>query len=281
MKAGIDDFGSGRFRGYSCIVLSNRGATQLNEKAMRIRADAGLQEFHGKEFRAVRDLKAYKSFAQAIRDALALEGEYASFQLVHEDIFKEIFVDFAKQVADGTLAKVGSAPPEFILRKAGELFALARGLGEIKHCSGEVDIDMDWDHPDDEQAAREVMSIHGNHAAIITDAKDGLRRLANAYKNQRFPTGPRFGNIRPCDSKNSVLVQAADVIANFGVNYVKSQLRRGATNSSQTEAEKASIYASIIPTEALPTNTLAVTVENVLNGGLNDNIRFQIMAFPC
>lgn len=281
MKAGIDDFGSGNFRGFSCIVLSDLGATQLHNTAMTIRTKAGLNEFHGKEFNVKRDSAAYASFAQAIRDALVLDGEYAAFHLVHEDIFNDIFKKFAKRIADGTLAKLGSAAPEYTQRKAGALFALARDLSEITHRSGEVDIDMDWDHPNDKQAAKEVMSIPGGFAAIITDAKDGLRRLANAYKDQCFPAGPRFGEIRPCDSKDSVLVQAADVIANFGVNCIKRQLRGGTTSSSRTEAEKARIFASIIPVKPLPTSKLTVTADNVLAGGLNDNLRLQIEAFPC
>lgn len=279
MKAGIDDLGSGSFRGFSCIVLSDCGATQLNEKAMQIRAETGLTEFHGKEFRVARDSKAYMSFFQAIYDALTSGGEYTSFQLMHKDNYKDIFEDFSKRVAGGTLAKLRSAAPEYTKRKAGELFALARELGEIEKCSGEVDIDMDWDQPDDERAAREVMSIQGNFATLITDANDGLRLLANAFKKQRFPNGPRFGKIRPCDSKDSVLVQAADVIANFGVNYLKSKLRLEKSNSSRTEAEKARIFASIFPTDAMQKGTLSVTVDNDLDGGINDNPRFQIMAF--
>jgi len=276
MRAGVDDFGSGCFKGFSCIVISDDGAAKLESRGRAALYSIGLAEFHGSEFDPSRETKAYEAFADAIRDSLLVDDAYAAFQLCHQDLSREIFEEFAPRVASQALSHLMNLVPDFVLSKAGALFSLARDLGQITHCSGQiVGVQMDQSQEGDQQAGQERVGLSGTLGAILTDAADALVRLVNAYKRQRFPTGPEIGSLCVLDSRSSILVQAADVLANFGVAYVKSRLRAGG-GSSYRETEKSRIFASVIPSSALPTGTLTVTSASVLAGSRNDSIRMEV-----
>ncbi len=47
MKAGVDDTGSGDFKGFSCILFTDDGAEFLEKRGREILSKAGLSEFHG------------------------------------------------------------------------------------------------------------------------------------------------------------------------------------------------------------------------------------------
>lgn len=277
MKAGVDDFGSGCFKGFSCIVIRDAGVAELESRGNEALSDLGLAEFHGSEFDPARQAGAYEGFACAIRDSLLVGGGYAAFHLFHRDLFQQIFEKFASRVASRALTRLMNQAPDFALTKAGALFSLARELGEIHHSAGQlVAVEMDQDQEGDEEAGLKPVALRGTLGAIFTDTTDALVRIANAYRRQQFPNGPEIGSLRVTDSKNSILVQAADVLANFGVAYVKSQIRAGGSSSCR-EAEKARIFASVVPPSPLPMGTLTVTSANVLAGSLNDNIRMQVI----
>jgi hypothetical protein len=279
MRAGVDDFESGCFKGFSCIVISDDGAAKLESRGRVALSSIGLSEFHGSEFDPPRETKAYETFADAIRDSLLVDDAYVAFQLYHQDLSRELFEEFAPRVASQALSQLMNHVPDFVLSKAGALFSFARGLGQITDCSGQiVGVQMDQSQEGDEQAGRERVGLSGTLGAILTDAADALVRLANVYKRQRFPTGPEIGSLRVLDSKGSILVQAADVLANFGMAYVKSRLRTGG-GSSYRETEKSRIFASVIPPSPVPTGTLTVTTANVLAGSRNDNIRMEAHAW--
>jgi hypothetical protein len=82
--------------------------------------------------------------------------------------------------------------------------------------------------------------------------------------------------LRVCDSKDALIVQAADVIANFGVNYVKSKLRT--SGASHREATKAAIFERLIPngTPFASAPSLVVTDSNTLDGASSDTLRFEL-----
>jgi len=74
-----------------------------------------------------------------------------------------------------------------------------------------------------------------------------------------------------------MLVQPADLLANFGVAAVKAHLRSATSSaSSLTEAEKARIFNAVASSATIPTGTLSVTAANVLAGSIKDNLRLQL-----
>ena len=96
LRAGVDDCGSGPFKGYACLVCTDVGAAELEGAGRELLASAGIPRFHGREFNSgcEQELDSYEGFALAIRDDLERHGEYAAFQLVHRDTHKAIFEEF-------------------------------------------------------------------------------------------------------------------------------------------------------------------------------------------
>ena len=283
LRAGVDDCGSGPFRGYACVVIADAGVADLERVGRELLDSAGLARFHGREFHSgcEEQLEAYGGFACAVREALERHGEYAAFQLVHEDEHNAIFEGFAGRVVDGVLTQFLGRTPEFAMAKAGALFSLARCLGEIPHHSGTtVAVELDQDEVGDERAGAAGLELGGNHGMLATTASDALVRVVNAYKHQRFPAGPSISTLSVGPSSNSMLVQAADLLANFGVASVKSRVREG-SQSGERERVRAGIFESIVPPAPLPvSSTLRVTEKSELEGTVADNLRFVLTAFP-
>ncbi len=82
MKAGIDDFGSGDFKGFSCVVLGAAGADDLEREGRAILSAAGLTEFHGKGFR-VSQADAYEKSLCAVKRALESHGDLKKWASEH------------------------------------------------------------------------------------------------------------------------------------------------------------------------------------------------------
>lgn len=277
MRAGVDDFGSGTFTGFSCIVLSHAGARELEARGRSILSGAGMTEFHGKNFDPAHAVH-YEDFVDVIHGVLEAHGESAAFQLVHRTVFQQIFESFAERLGDAVLTKLRGAPNAFVSEKLGAMMALVRVLHGL---SGRglpaVTVEMDWGAPADVAASIEPLALAGQHAAILTDASDAAVRLANAYRTQIAPHSPSIERLAVCDSRNSLVVQAADVVANFGINYVKSQLRASGA-SSHRESTKAAIFARLLPSASSFTSApgLFVTADNNLDGTPDDNLRFEL-----
>ena len=280
MRAGIDDFGSGPYRGFSCVIIGEAGTAGLERRSREILGDHSLAEFHGKDFR-MRHADAYESFLTEVRTALDRHGEYAAFQLIHTDLYQQLFEADTSRLAVEVLQSLGTEATNFIMEKTGWLCSFARDLGEIPHDSGTtVAVAMDWKQESDQEAADVPRAISGNLGALLTSSADVVVRLANAYKKRKFPCGPSIASLSVCDSKDSILVQAADVIANLGVNFVKSRVRTECS-SSPPEREKARIFAGFMPEAEsdLPDPLdLSVTCANTLDGAADTHLRLQILS---
>lgn len=284
LRAGVDDCGSGPFKGYACVILHERGAAELESSGRALLAQSGLKRFHGREFNsgAQQEVAAYEGFVHAIGDVLRQYGEYAGFQLFHEHTYKAVFAEFAARVTGGVLSQFRDGVPEFATSKAGPLFWLARCLGEIPHRGRDaVAVELDQEQDDDAQAGTTVVGLAVSRGALLTTTSDALVRLTDAYKRQRFPTGPSIGTLSVGPSDGSILVQAADVLANFGMASLKSRLRTGST-SGANERARARIFESIMPCEPRPPDSsLWVTANNELRGEVDDNLRLVLTAFPA
>ncbi len=283
LRAGVDDCGSGPFKGYTCLVCTDLGATELKHTGLELLHSAGIPRFHGREFNSgcKQQLEAYEGFARAISTTLKQRGEYAAFQLVHQEIHKAVFEDFSGRVVGDVLTQFREQAPEFATAKAGALFSLARCLGEIPHHSGTVvAVELDQDQDGDELAGAASVGLAGDYGAVLTTASDALVSVANAYKRQLFRAGPSIDRLRVCSSTDSILIQAADLLANFGLAWVKSQLRCG-SKSSERESVRARIFSEIVPVSPLPAScSLRVTEIGNLDGTIDDNLRFVLTAFP-
>ena len=127
MKAGIDDFGSGEFYGFACVIAGDQGAIELNSRGREILAAGNIDEFHGSQLNVENadEVRAYEEFAAAIKKTLTTHGEYAAFRLLHRNLFRTLFKEFSRRVAGNVLTPLTSRVPEFALDKQ-ELSSLLR-----------------------------------------------------------------------------------------------------------------------------------------------------------
>jgi len=280
MRAGVDDLGSGDFKGFACVVVPAYAVADLESSLQPVLDAVGLPEFHGKEFHPDQE-PAYQSLATELKRVLKRSGEYASFHLIHESVVKEVFVDFATRVARDVLATVGhpgSDTTDYLTTKVGPLFWLVRELQALP-ADQQVSVEIDRERERDEYLEAEPVVLPG--APAVTAAKI-LGMLSRSYAKKQFPGGCHVDEVGFADSRNSMLVQVADFIANFGVAHVKHHLRT--SGASRREETKAAIFQSLLedrpPTEFFDSlrGRVVVTSENTLSGDRDANVRFQLTA---
>lgn len=227
LVAGIDDIATERAlsSGWSYVVLPKADAAHFSSRAQAFLAPAGLTEFHAKEFKPSRakQCKAYENLLSALRKT----AENAALCLLacslYDDTFHPTFTSFSARITQNVFGNLGVSDQTVIAaapKAASPLFTLMRLLTAPE---GAVlsSIEMDQDIPLSTFAAQTFVA-HGKSLP----ATQLLAILAEAYRKQYFPRSPQLfpSGLAFVDSPLSFLVQAADVLGNFSVNYLMSKL---------------------------------------------------------
>lgn len=249
MRVAVDDIGIGDVQGFTAFATSAEGVRAFEDGANGILHTSGLAHFHGREFRP-EHRPAYEQFCDLIRRNLEEHGGFAAFQVMPRNFFSELLERFPVRISDAVLETIGhpgSATTDLMTTKAGALVWLAR-FTQVVVRPAEMEVLIARDQLQDDSLNTAPVVIP---AGLIEPATDLLSRIGNEYARHVFPGGPRISRLRLVDANVEAVVQAADVIGNFGMNYVKSVLRAGSA-ASATETTKAQIFQHAFQSEAIP-----------------------------
>ncbi|MBL9085166.1 MAG: hypothetical protein JNK76_25395 [Planctomycetales bacterium] len=239
MFVAVDDIGSGDVYGFTAFATSQAGAAALRNDAAAILRQAGLACFHGCEYRPS-DRPAYEQFTRLIRQTLIKHGGFAVFQVMPRPVFNDVFRDFPERVSTTVVQRLGhpgSDVTDLMSTKAGALVWLTRFTQGVLR-PPTMDVLVARDQLRDDALNTAVVVIP---AGLAMQSAELLARLGNQYAEQVFPGGPRISNLQMVDARTDPIIQAADVIGNFGMNFLKSELRGG--GGSANETAKATMFA--------------------------------------
>lgn len=280
MRAGVDDTGSGDYHGLACIILSDTGAERLTREAREILSRSGLKRFHGKELNPdnAAEVSAYRDLVEIVKQCLQLSGGSAVFQILHREESKEL-IENTRRFAARVMSQVRGESTGFIDSAAWPLFWLARNLTDISHTPGEsVDVELDRSDNIDTADAAKTVFVGGQVGALLKRQDEVAAMLARAYQSQVFSTGPTIRNLTVVHPSQSILTQAADVFANFGLSYIKRSVRTSGL-SGLREQLRAGVFESMLPLSGRPNfQGMTVTANNDLAGPRMECPRFQLLA---
>ena len=242
LVAGLDDVATKRqlTSGWSFIVLPESELVQFETRARSLLPSA-VTEFHAAELDAgnVAECQAYEDFLRLLRTTAESSAGCLIASTLNNQSWHNSLTSSASNIVTGvfaTLSVTGSDIVDGAVEAAPALMTLARLLKtpSARVCSLEIDQNTNTGR----FAARSVWPN-----GVLMPGTELLRRVADNYRKLRFPASPPIDatGLKILDSANSFLVQAADVIGNFSMNFVVRSL--GPTSAGRTK--KAEIFEKV------------------------------------
>ncbi|TAH37707.1 MAG: hypothetical protein EYC70_07000 [Planctomycetota bacterium] len=238
-------------------------------------AKNGLKEFHGRTAEFPSQEAAYREFVGLLKAGLEAEGGYATFQLCHKDAYSTIFSEFAPRVVGGitsALGHPGSPGIDWLKSRCQPTLWMAVQFKDLPGShSSSIQLEVDPSDPADTTAVNEQVFLTGTMGALAMSRGDALARIGTSYGAQLHSSGTVIKSVAYPDSLASILIQAADLIANFGVASMKKHLR--CSGDTLTETTKSRLFDALLP-DAPPSwywpnlrSSLTVNHKNELAGG--------------
>ena len=245
LTGAIDDIATERqlTSGWSFVVLPRTVTAQFLSEAQEL-LPTGIVEFHGNAFNSTSrpDVQAYTNFLLLLRKtAESAPGSLLACTL-NDQTWHTSLTSFAARLVAGALAPLGVTDKTILdgaADAAPSLFTLHRLLDSPSFASAVMrSLEIDQNTETARFASRTVPIKNGSIQALRL-----LATLADAYRKQQFPQSPEIdrSGIIIVNSSNSLLVQAADVLGNFSMNYLFRNL--GLTTPGRTR--KAEIFESV------------------------------------
>jgi hypothetical protein len=245
LSAGLDDIATERqmTSGWSFVVLPTTAVPQFSADAQKLLPSA-KNEFHAKDLNigdAV-ECQAYKEFLSLLRKtAEASLGSILACS-VNDQTWHADLTGHADRLVTGVLANLGvadKAVADGAKDAAPSLFTLHRLMNSPAKTAATVTLlEIDKNTTTGLFAAKSVVINKKSMPATRL-----LAMLSNGYRKQRFLQAPELdaAAIAVVDSEASFLVQGADVLGNFAMNY----LIRNLVSATPGRTKKAQIFEDV------------------------------------
>lgn len=245
LAIGLDDIATEKAlsSGWSCVVLPKTEVAKFAAESQKL-LPKGMTEFHAKKFSQKKPAhcQAYGDFLALLRKTAetapgALLASTLNDQTWHADLTSSAdrlvtSVFAALKITDQTIAAgaKAAAPALFTLQRLLTSFPVSPAAVHLL----EIDRTTTTAH-----FGAQTVQVNGR----ALPATRLLATLAESYREHLFPKSPELDRsaITIVDSSTSFLVQAADVLGNFSMNYVIRNL--GPTTAGRTK--KAEIFESV------------------------------------
>jgi hypothetical protein len=245
LAVGLDDIASERqvTSGWSYFVLPKWEVAQFSAQAQQL-LPPGATEFHAKAMKAGDSVQcqAYADFLSLMRKTAEAQPSSVVACSVNDQTWRADLAGHADRLITGVFANLGITDKSIVdgaKEAAPSLFTLQRLLNSPARASAAVHLlEIDRNTETGLFAAKIVM-ING-HPMPATRL---LALLVNGYRKQLFPQSPELDGsaIAIVDSATSFLVQAADVLGNFSMNF----LIRNLASTTAGRTKKAQIFEDV------------------------------------
>jgi len=244
LLVGLDDLATERqlTSGWSVVALPLGEASRFSAKAAAL-LPTGMTEFHAATFNSsdAASRKAYTDFLSLLRTAAESGPGSLLATTLNNKSWHTSLTTFADKFVPTILAGQGIVDQAVIQGAADaapSLFTLVRLLDSHPGSALLRRLEMDKNTKTGRFAIQNL-AVRG----VSLLAPDLLAILVNGYRNQLFPLSPAISpsGIVVVDSASSFLVQGADVLGNFSLNYLIRSL--GPTTPGRTK--KAEIFEHV------------------------------------
>lgn len=228
---GADDFGTETQEcdGWTYFALPSNRVGAFEDAGRALLKKHGLNIFHGKKYLSYQK-EAYQDFLLLIREELR-ENAICSSILFSREHRVELF-DFARREIPNVISRKKpeySDSEEMIVPYASVLFSAINILNSLGP-NRRVQLFLD------EHTSLPVIDEAGEIIALLS-------KVIEAYRQAKFPSSPVFLNcpVRKIKAKQSILIQAADVLGNLFIALVYTVLG----DTSKKRAEKAELFCEV------------------------------------
>lgn len=245
LAAGLDDIATERqmTSGWSYVVLPKSEVAQFFAQSQKL-LPPGVTEFHAKVMNTGDPVQcqAYGDFLSLVRKTAEAQPGSVLACSVNDQTWHEDLTGHADRLVTGVFASLGITDKSIAdgaKEAAPSLFTLQRLLSSPASASAAMHLlEIDRNTETGLFAAKTV-KIDGHPIP----ASQLLALLVNGYRRQLFPRSPELDGsaIAIVDSATSFLVQAADVLGNFSMNYLIRNL--ALTTAGRTK--KAQIFEDV------------------------------------
>ncbi len=230
---GADDFATGgqECAGWTYFILPERFYFDFVKQGKAILAKTKLPAFHGKEYKR-RFKSEYGEFLKLIMEFSKKSPQSVAMNMLLSRKCKTDLEAFSKRVIAKSYINAGISNNKVvnaIQQYVTPLFSLLRatqGLGPDIAMRVELDNDIKFEDLDS-------LTFISNRKTIT--AKWLLGVTLNAYRRKYFSNSPMFNKsiVTSIDDKDSVMVQAADVMGNFSMAYTFVKLGKATTGRKE------------------------------------------------
>lgn len=253
LKLGIDELATQNHTllGYTYFLIQDSTQQELEKTFKEIKDRHSIRKFHGRKYKSAQR-NAYVDFLKSIKKALhdsnpSLFCMTLDTRQVHNDLTEF----FRRTISDTEQGLCVQASDSVVIHEFTPYFYTFQRLSnhlQINDLSVDVEID-------DGNEKEKLADIENEYCGQKISGAKILRLICNAYGKLSFPGSPKFtDSIVALPDKKSVLIQSADVFANF----ILAHMRIESGNGTKKLQEKSDILLEVFGDNIqIPPSTLS------------------------
>jgi hypothetical protein len=243
--AGIDDLGTEKqlLEGWSYFVIEKYLLDEFSELTKELLNGIALDSFHGKNYKR-RFKEKYLLFLKLCREYSEKSNISLIAVILQNKEWKNQYLSFTERVIKNVYGKNDIDNSDVIISTqmlTAPLFAI-QNLTKNLSSSFQMKIVID-SHKVTENFDNLEIVVSNTIGSTTMLSKQLLVVLYNGYRKLQFPNSPTLidDGISVKPDENSFLIQAADIMGNFSLSYIKKKLGE----ESKTINEKAEIFSEV------------------------------------
>lgn len=243
--AAIDDIATGTqvSSGWSYVIIDETLEAEFEEKTRPLLKGNALPKFHGKEYKK-RFKQNYIDFMKIIKEYAVNSDQSLIACVLLSQGWKDQFMGFAERLAENPLKLNGiidGSVIEPMKQLTPSLFSM-QNLTKEMGVQNSIQIKVD-----DHNNTRGFNQVSTKVKGLELTGEWFLTRIYNGYRKQQFPNSPVLQDkcIKVVKDEDSMLVQAADIVANFSTAYIYKKLGK----TSKAINDKAEIFDEVFGDE--------------------------------
>lgn len=245
IRAGIDDLGTEQqlLEGWAYFVIEKELLEEFSQKASALLEGIALDSFHGKNYKR-RFKEKYLEFLKLCRE-YSEKSDISSIAVVlQNEKWKNQYLPFTERVIKNVYGKNDIEDSEIVTstqKLTAPLFTLQNLTKEL---SSDLQMKIVVDsHKVTENFDELQIEVSNSIGSTTMSSKQLLNVVYNGYRKLQFPNSPNLmdNGVSVKPDENSFLIQAADIMGNFSLSYIKKKLGE----ESKTINEKAEIFSKV------------------------------------
>jgi hypothetical protein len=245
LTVGIDDLGTERqlLEGWSYFVIEKELLDEFSIRANELLNGIALDSFHGKNYKR-RFKDKYLQFLKLCREYAEKSKISLIGVVLQNEEWKSQYIPFTERIIKNVYGQNGIGNSDLV-SSAQMLTSPLFNLQHLtKSLSAEFTLQIIVDsHNVTQGFGMQTIQVSNSIGSTIMTSNQLLNVIYNGYRKLQYPNSPTLidNGILVISDGDSFLIQAADIMGNFSLSYVKRKLGV----ESNTIEEKAEIFSEV------------------------------------